>query len=87
MRPLLAKSRTDDEVSEEALRLGVTRATIEEWIAKVAEIVGSEGAAWRFLTDESPFFEGDPRRPIDVLMDGDLQAVLEAADSQGDAFT
>ena len=55
-------------------------------IAEVVEEIGDPRAAWRFLTEESPFFE-QPARPIDKLKKGEIEAVIKAAQSQGDAFT
>lgn len=55
-------------------------------IAEVIEEIGDPRAAWRFLTEESPFFD-EPARPIDKLKKGEIEAVIKAAQSQGDAFT
>jgi excisionase family DNA binding protein len=55
-------------------------------IAEVIEVIGDERAAWRFLIDQSPYFD-TPMRPLDVLKKGGIKEVLKAASSQGDSFT
>ena len=55
-------------------------------IAEVIKEMGDPRAAWRFLTEETPFFD-EPARPIDKLKRGEFAAVINAAQSQGDAFT
>jgi excisionase family DNA binding protein len=55
-------------------------------ISEVIEEIGDPRAAWRFLTEESPFFD-KPARPIDKLKEGEIETVIKAAQSQGDAFT
>lgn len=55
-------------------------------IGQVIEEIGEPRAAWRFLTEESRFFD-EPARPIDKLKEGEIEAVIKAAQSQGDAFT
>lgn len=55
-------------------------------IDKVLELIAEPRAAWRFLSEESPFFD-TPRRPIDLLKQGRLEAVLKAARTSGEAFT
>ena len=47
-------------------------------------------AAWRFLTEKSPFLPDEPRRPIDMLKSGrpeDIEAVATATNSYVEAFT
>lgn len=51
-------------------------------IDDVAEIVEINGECWLFLTQRSPYLDGDV--PIDRLKRGDLAAVLEAAHMQYD---
>src|SRR5579862_325019 len=55
-------------------------------IDKVLEILPEPRSAWRFLKEESPFFE-TPQRPIDALKAGKVDDVVEAARSSGEAFT
>jgi excisionase family DNA binding protein len=55
-------------------------------IEKVLEVLPEARAAWRFLTEESPFFD-TPQRPIDALKRGKVVEVVEAARSSGEAFT
>lgn len=55
-------------------------------IDRVLEIIPAPRAAWRFLSEESPFFD-TPRRPIDVLKDGRIDEVAAAAAAAGEAFT
>ena len=55
-------------------------------IAEVIKEIGEPRSAWRFLTEESPYFD-KPARPIDKLKEGKIEAVIKAAQSQGDAFT
>jgi excisionase family DNA binding protein len=111
----------DDELigpEEAARRLGVSRATIYNWIDsqrllgwrltrqgtlipaeqilgrgevvtgidRVLEILPEPRAAWRFLKEESPFFD-IPKRPIDALKAGNVDDVLMAARTSGEAFT
>jgi hypothetical protein len=51
-------------------------------IDHVAEIVEINGECWLFLTQRSPYLDGDV--PLDRLKRGDLAAVLEAAHMQYD---
>jgi len=55
-------------------------------IPELIQEIGDSRAVWRFLTEKSPFF-GEPARPIDKLKKGEVEAVIKAAQSQGDAFT
>jgi excisionase family DNA binding protein len=55
-------------------------------IDRVLEILSEPRAAWRFLSEESPFFD-TPQRPIDALKAGKVDDVVEAARTSGDAFT
>jgi excisionase family DNA binding protein len=112
---------TDDELigpEEAARRLGVSRATVYNWIDslrllgwrltrqgtlipaeqilgrgevvpgidRVLEILPEPRTAWRFLTEESPFFDA-PIRPIDALRAGKVDDVVMAARTSGEAFT
>ena len=124
LRPFVAEASeeaTDDELisaEEAARRLGVSRATIYNWIDsrrllgwrltrqgtlipaeqilgpgelvpgidQVLEILVDPRATWRFLKEESPFFD-TPLRPIDVLKAGKVDDVVAAARTSGDAFT
>jgi excisionase family DNA binding protein len=111
----------DDELigpEEAARRLGVSRATVYNWIdslrligwrltrqgtlipaeqilgrgevvpgiERVLEILPEPRIAWRFLKDESPFFD-TPIRPIDALKAGKVDDVVMAARTSGEAFT
>jgi excisionase family DNA binding protein len=103
---------------EAAERLGVSRATVYNWlesrrllgwrltrqgtlipaeqilgrgelvrgIDRVMEVLPDARAAWRFLTEESPFFD-TPRRPIDALKSGEVDDVVAAAQTLREAFT
>lgn len=112
---------TDDELigpEEAARRLGVSRATVYNWIDslrligwrltrqgtlipaeqivgrgelvpgidRVLEILPEPRTAWRFLKEESPFFD-NPTRPIDALKAGKIDDVVMAARTSGEAFT
>ena len=55
-------------------------------IDRVLEIMPDPRMAWRFLSEESPFFD-TPQRPIDVLKQGEVEQVLEAARATGEDFT
>ena len=59
---------------------------IIEGIGDVLDIIPDPKTAWRFLIDNSPFFD-TPQRPIDVLQSGDVAAVCSAARSYGEAFS
>lgn len=52
----------------------------------VLKIIPAPRAAWRFLSEESPFFD-IPRRPLDALKDGRVDEVAAAAAAAGEAFT
>jgi excisionase family DNA binding protein len=59
-------------------------------IDRVLTAIPQPRAAWRFLTEESPFLPGEPHRPIDVLKSGrpeDVDAVIAATNSYLEAFT
>lgn len=103
---------------EAARRLGVSRATVYNWIDskrllgwrltrqgtlipaeqilgrgevvpgidRVLEVLSEPRAAWRFLNEESPFFD-TPMRPIDALKAGMVNDVVAAARTSGEAFT
>ena len=124
LRPFVDDSSavaTDDELigpEEAARRLGVSRATVYNWIeshrllgwrltrqgtlipaeqilgrgevvpgiGRVLEILPEPRAAWRFLKEESPFFD-TPIRPIDALKAGKVDDVVMAARTSGEAFT
>jgi hypothetical protein len=89
LRPFLVEAQDiGAEIIAQAQRLGVNAETVEEWLVTFTEEIGARGAAWRFLTEESPFFDGEPRVPLDVLKEGgDMKDVLDAARSHGDSFT
>jgi len=55
-------------------------------IDRVLEVLPEPRAAWRFLKEESPFFDS-PQRPIDALKAGEVDDVVEAARTSGEAFT
>jgi excisionase family DNA binding protein len=55
-------------------------------IDRVLELVPEPRAAWRFLSEDSQFFD-TPQRPIDALKAGRIDQVVAAARSWGDAFT
>jgi len=55
-------------------------------IDRVLEILPEPRAAWRFLKEESAFFD-TPQRPIDALKAGKVDDVVEAARTSGEAFT
>ena len=112
---------SDDELigpEEAARRLGVSRATVYNWIDsrrllgwrltrqgtlipaeqilgagevvpgidRLLEILPEPRSAWRFLKEESSFFD-TPIRPIDALKAGKVDDVVIAARTSGDAFT
>lgn len=112
---------TDDELigpEEAARRLGVSRATVYNWIDsrrllgwrltrqgtlipveqilgrgevvpgidRVLEVLPDPRTAWRFLKEESPFFDS-LTRPIDALKAGKVDDVVMAARTSGEAFT
>jgi len=112
---------TDEELigpEEAARRLGVSRATVYNWIDskrllgwrltrqgtlipaeqilgrgevvpgidRVLEVLSEPRTAWRFLKEESPFFD-TPIRPIDALKAGKVDDVVAAARTSGEAFT
>lgn len=54
---------------------------------RVLEAMSSPRAAWDFLRLASRFFPGEPQRPLDVLKMGQIEDVVRAIDSHGDAFT
>ena len=124
LRPFVddaSAAATDDELigaEEAARRLGVSRATVYNWIDsqrllgwrltrqgtlipaeqilgrgelvpgidRVLEILPEPRTAWRFLKEESPFFD-TPIRPIDALKAGKVDDVMMAARTSGEAFT
>jgi hypothetical protein len=55
-------------------------------IDRVLEILPEPRSAWRFLKEESPFFD-TPVRPIDALKAGKVDDVVIAARTSGEAFT
>ena len=55
-------------------------------IDRVLDIIQDPRAAWRFLKEESPFFD-TPLRPIDALKAGQVDDVVSAARMSGEAFT
>jgi excisionase family DNA binding protein len=124
LRPFVddaSAAATDDELigaEEAARRLGVSRATVYNWvdsqrllgwrltrqgtlipaeqilgrgevvpgIDRVLEILPEPRTAWRFLKEESAFFD-TPMRPIDALKVGKVDDVVMAARTSGEAFT
>jgi excisionase family DNA binding protein len=123
LRPFVddASAGVDDDLigpEEAAGRLGVSRATVYNWIDsrrllgwrltrqgtlipaeqilgrgevvpgidRVLEILPEPRIAWRFLKEESPFFD-TPIRPIDALKAGKVDDVVMAARTSGEAFT
>ncbi len=55
-------------------------------IDRVLDIIEDPRTAWRFLSEESTFFD-EPTRPIDALVKGRVEDVLSAAEAYGEAFT
>lgn len=55
-------------------------------IDQVLKLIPEPRAAWRFLSEESQFFD-TPQRPIDALKANRIDDVLAAARSWGAAFT
>jgi len=55
-------------------------------IERVLEVMPEPRMAWRFLSEESPFFDS-PQRPIDVLKKGEIEQVVQAAQATGEDFT
>lgn len=55
-------------------------------IADVLKIIEDPRVAWRFLSEESAFFDV-PARPIDRLKEGQFKETLLAAESYGEAFS
>ena len=122
LRPFVDDSgATDEELigpEEAARQLGVSRATVYNWIDskrllgwrltrqgtlipaeqilgrgevvpgidRVLEVLAEPRMAWRFLKEESPFFD-TPTRPIDALKAGKVDEVVSAARTSGEAFT
>ena len=124
LRPFLVEAPEAIEIDqligadEAAKRLGVSRATVYNWVEsrrllgwrltrqrtlipaeqilgpgevvtgidRVLEVIPVPRSAWRFLSEESTFFN-TPRRPIDALKDGQTDAVVAAAAAAGEAFT
>jgi excisionase family DNA binding protein len=121
LRPFVDDSAaTDKELinpEEAARRLGVSRATVYNWIDSkrllgwrltrqgtlipaeqilgrgevvrgidlVLEVLSEPRTAWRFLKEESSFFD-TPIRPIDALKAGEIDDVVSAARTSGEAF-
>jgi excisionase family DNA binding protein len=124
LRPFVdeaSAATAEDELigpEEAARRLGVSRATIYNWIDshrllgwrltrqgtlipaelilgrgevvpginRVLEVLPEPRSAWRFLKEESPFFD-TPTRPLDALKAGRVDDVVVAARTSGEAFT
>lgn len=55
-------------------------------IERVLQLIPQPRAAWRFLDEESPYFE-IPQRPIDALKAGKIDEVITAARASGESFT
>ena len=63
------------------------RGEVVPGIKRVLEVLPPEPrSAWRFLKEESPFFD-TPIRPIDALKAGQVDDVVIAARTSGEAFT
>lgn len=105
-------------VSQAAARLGVSRTTVYDWVAKgtllawkstkrglsipaaqilgpgkvvpglprVLGLIGDPELAWMFLTQEWPFAD-EAACPLDKLMAGRTEEVMDAAPGFGTAFT
>jgi excisionase family DNA binding protein len=57
-------------------------------IAEVLAVIPDAEAAWDFLSDESPFLDSEKSvRPIEVLREGKVEAVVAAAHSFLEAFS
>jgi hypothetical protein len=56
-------------------------------IDRVLGAMSSPRVAWDFLRLESPFFPGEPQRPLDALKMGQIEDVVRAIRSHGEAFT
>jgi hypothetical protein len=56
-------------------------------LARVLETIPDARSAWDFLALESPFFPGEPQRPLDVLKAGQLDDVIRASIAHGEAFS
>jgi hypothetical protein len=56
-------------------------------LARILEVIPDARAAWDFLTFESPFFAGEPKRPMDELKTEHIEEVIRASYSHGDAFS
>ncbi len=54
-------------------------------IEQILDLLPDPRAAWRFLTEESPYFE-TPQRPLDVLKAGKVEEVVAAVRTAGEAF-
>jgi excisionase family DNA binding protein len=54
-------------------------------IDRVLDAIGDPRAAWRFLDEPSAFF-AKPSRPIDLLKQGEIAAVMAAVEAHGEAF-
>lgn len=55
-------------------------------LMQVLAVIPDARAAWRFLSEPSPFFDRR-RRPIDALKRGETATVTAAARAHGEAFT
>lgn len=56
-------------------------------LAQVLETIPDARSAWNFIALESPFFPGEPQRPLEVLKAGQLEDVIRASIAHGEAFT
>jgi hypothetical protein len=56
-------------------------------LARILKVIPDARAAWDFLTRESPFFAGEPKRPMDELKTGHIEDVVRASYSHGEAFS
>jgi len=62
------------------------RGEVVPGIDRVLTVMHKPRMAWRFLSEESPFFD-TPQRPIDVLKKGEIEQVVLAAQATGEDFT
>ena len=82
---LAAGKHSHASISAQANGVGSDVAAVAG-IDRVLELIPEPRAAWRFVSEESQFFE-TPQRPIDALRTGRIDEVLAAARRWGDAFT
>lgn len=64
----------------------VGRGELVAGLQPLLRIIPDPRRAWSFLTTESHFFAGEPRRPIELLKTGEVMQVLDAARAYVNSF-